>query len=795
MLEEALLASTGRPRPVRSHRSAECDVVHSGTRHGPLRVLIVLPSLDQGGAERVSVNLANGLLAAGASPSILLTGSTGVLGGRLDQGVMVHQLSQQRVRSTLPSVIRHVREHRPDVVLSTHTHVNLALCAARALLPRTTRLVLRVPTHAPAVFEGRSTAWSRRAQRLLYRSADLVLATSPTMAADLRTFLTTRVEVLPNPIDEVGIRAGVTAAAAGDGRAEQIGRRFVTVGRLQKVKAVDDLIRAFARGSDPADQLLILGDGPERPTLEALVARLGLSGQVRMPGDRPDPWDEVAAADAFVLASQHEGMPNAVLESLALGTPVIATDDLAVLATLSAQSPDGVVTLVARASLDAAIRRVAAHPASTPIPRPSLLPEENTLAVVTDRLLTLIGLPAISTARQPRQPESLRPLRPLRIVFPTLTPFPSTRASAVQVAHMAQAFAELGHEVTLVVPAPEAGGSAPARPFEQHYGFAAAFDVTVLSRGIHRGQSYLHALRIARDASPRRTDLLFSRNLRACLIPALRGVPTVFEAHTLTSLEGPQERWVLRRLARARGFRGIVAISAALADDVAQQLDVPRERIHVAHDGVRPLPPTPGSTLIRPVRSAGVPLRVGYTGSLYRGRGVELLLDVAERCPWIELHLVGGPEQQAEDISGRRRDDGPATNVVVHGPVSPSEARRLQADFDVLVAPFARTVHTDSGVDSSRWMSPMKVFEYMASGRPIVISDLPVLREVLRPDVDALMVAPEDADALIAALRRLADDPELGARLAASALERAHTQFTWDVRARGILARFVPEAR
>ncbi len=790
MLEEALLASTGRPRPVRSHRSAECDVVHSGTRHGPLRVLIVLPSLDQGGAERVSVNLANGLLAAGASPSILLTGSTGVLGGRLDPGVMVHQLSQQRVRRTLPSVIRHVREHRPDVVLSTHTHVNLALCAARALLPRTTRLVLRVPTHAPAVFEGRSTAWSRRAQRLLYRSADLVLATSPTMAEDLRTFLTTRVEVLPNPIDEVVIRAGVTAAAAGDGRAERIGRRFVTVGRLQKVKAVDDLIRAFARGSDPADQLVILGDGPERPTLEALVARLGLSGQVRMPGDRPDPWDEVAAADAFVLASQHEGMPNAVLESLALGTPVIATDDLAVLATLSAQSPDGVVTLVARASLDAAIRRVAAHPASTPIPRPSLLPEENTLAVVTDRLLTLIGLPAISTARQPRQPESLRPLRPLRIVFPTLTPFPSTRAPAVQVAHMAQAFAELGHEVTLVVPAPEAGGSAPARPFEQHYGFAAAFDVTVLSRGIHRGQSYLHALRIARDASPRRTDLLFSRNLRACLIPALRGVPTVFEAHTLTSLEGPQERWVLRRLARARGFRGIVAISTALADDVAQQLDVPRERIHVAHDGVRC---SKGPVAAR-VRAPGAPLLVGYTGSLYPGKGAELLLPVAARCPWAQFEVAGGSDSVADMLRLQAQQQG-IDNLTFLGQISPSSARELQQRCDALIAPFARRIESDSGVDIARWTSPLKVFEYMASGRPIVISDLPVLREVLRPDVDALMIAPEDPDALIAALRRLADDPELGARLAASALERAHTEFTWDVRARGILARFVPEAR
>jgi glycosyltransferase involved in cell wall biosynthesis len=78
----------------------------------------------------------------------------------------------------------------------------------------------------------------------------------------------------------------------------------------------------------------------------------------------------------------------------------------------------------------------------------------------------------------------------------------------------------------------------------------------------------------------------------------------------------------------------------------------------------------------------------------------------------------------------------------------------------------------------------------MASGRPIVISDLPVLREVLRPEIDALMVPPEDLTALAAAVDRLIEDPSLGRRLAASALERARAEFTWDRRAAAILERF-----
>jgi glycosyltransferase involved in cell wall biosynthesis len=376
-------------------------------------------------------------------------------------------------------------------------------------------------------------------------------------------------------------------------------------------------------------------------------------------------------------------------------------------------------------------------------------------------------------------------MTPMRIVFPHLARFPAVKAPAIQAANMAQAFAELGHHVTLVSPAPGADAG------DMQLGFTPTFHTVTLSERVHRGQSYLHAARIARLARRDTCDLVFSRNLRACLLPARRAVPTVFEAHTLTALEGRQDRWVLRQLLRAPGFRGVVAISGALAEDLTAVLDVPADRILVAHDAVR-LETGATAPDAAPVPPQGPRPRIGYTGSLFAGRGVELLLEVAARSPWLELELVGGPPEVAAELAARVAADPALSGVTVHGPVSPAGARAFQRRVDVLVAPFARRVSTDSGVDSSRWMSPMKVFEYMASGRPIVISDLPVLREVLRPDVDALMVPPEDPGALIAALERLRDDPELGVRLAASALRRVRSEFTWEIRARHILARFMP---
>ena len=381
----------------------------------------------------------------------------------------------------------------------------------------------------------------------------------------------------------------------------------------------------------------------------------------------------------------------------------------------------------------------------------------------------------------------------MRILFPTLARFPGPGASVIQVANMAQAFAELGHHVRLVAPAgPEDGDGRPPDPaaLTERFGFTPGFEVVTLSRRIHRGQSVLHAARIARMAA-RGADLVFSRNLRACLAPARRGVPTVLEAHTVTSMVRPQDRAVLARLQRARGFRGVVAISRALADDLVAQLDVEPERILVAHDAVRP--PTGAAAEALPEVAEGS-IRVVYTGSMYTGRGVELLLALVERERRVVLHLVGGPEAAARSWSRVAPGALAEGRLIVHGQVTPVRTRALQRAADVLVAPFERRVSTSSGIDSSRWMSPMKVFEYLASGRPMVVSDLPVLREVLRPEVDALMVPPEDVDAFAEAVLRLADDPSLRERLAASALERVHREFTWDLRARRILERFVPEA-
>jgi len=376
-----------------------------------LDVLFVLPSLEQGGAERVTINLANALLASGHRPRILLSDRPGSLAAQLDPAVPIDAIDRPRVRAALPQIVRRVRSAPPDVLLATHTHLSLALCAIQPLLPTAVRLVVREPTHAPHRIDGRTTRWRRLAQRVLYRRADLVLATSAPMQLDLRTLTRTRVELLPNPVDTATIHASLrTVQKRRDERTEGEGRRLVSVGRLSTQKSLPDLIRAFAAASDPADRLVLIGEGPLRSELLELGRSLGIADRLELLGFLAQPWPEIAAADALVLASREEGMPNVVLESLAVGTPVIATDDLDVLREVRDAAPADAVRLVPRGELADAIRAVTPRPTRSPaggehrdVATENLLPSRYEVAESGQRLVALLddGPAADATRRSP----------------------------------------------------------------------------------------------------------------------------------------------------------------------------------------------------------------------------------------------------------------------------------------------------------------------------------------------------------------------------------------------------------
>jgi glycosyltransferase involved in cell wall biosynthesis len=179
------------------------------------------------------------------------------------------------------------------------------------------------------------------------------------------------------------------------------------------------------------------------------------------------------------------------------------------------------------------------------------------------------------------------------------------------------------------------------------------------------------------------------------------------------------------------------------------------------------------------------PFTIGYAGHLYPWKGVELIVEAVMALPDSQALIVGGHEREPDLARIRQLATqlDCASRVTLTGPVPPADVAARLRQADVLVLPNPRSAI------SSEFTSPLKLFEYMAADRPIVASDLPAFREILRDGENALLVEPGNPQALVAGLTRIRDDRALGARLARQARDDVR-KFTWARRAERLEALF-----
>lgn len=341
----------------------------------------------------MTLALVNGLAARGRHVELLVFGRAGPLASLLDRSVRLHDLGQPRLRSACLPLLWHLRELRPRVVYSTLGYVNLALLLMRPWLPKGTLLWIR-EANLPSVNFGRSRVpfVMRTAYATLYPRADRVICSSRRMRNELGAGVgvpAKRLCDLANPVDEDRIR-GLATSPQWD---VNPGRRFVAAGRMTRQKGFDRLIEMFAAQNDADSRLTLLGTGPLDSEVKKLAARLGVADRVDFPGFIERPWALISGADAFLLPSRWEGMPNAALEALACGVPVIATPESGGISEVAEQSPPGAV-IIAEAGPDfvAAMRRVSTRQQIGL--RPSLLPPAYRMESVIDRFEEWLDLDA-----------------------------------------------------------------------------------------------------------------------------------------------------------------------------------------------------------------------------------------------------------------------------------------------------------------------------------------------------------------------------------------------------------------
>lgn len=289
------------------------------------KVMFIINSLTGGGAEKVLITLLShsGPWLEKFEISLTLLDIEEVKFAP-PAWVPVHQLNcRSGTASAIMQLRRLLSREKPDLILSFLTRANVATQLA-IRLNRRAHIISQRANATAQLGSGVRAAVTKLLVRATYPGADRVIAVSDGVADDLTENYGVRSEsvvVIPNPVDT---RRIMRAAAQGSALAID-GPYVVGVGRLVPLKNFDMLIRAFANSGLPGS-LVIIGEGPEKLRLRRVAQQLGLRGRVTLPGFIPNPYPIIRQSNIFALSSNAEGFPNALVEALTLGVPVVATN-------------------------------------------------------------------------------------------------------------------------------------------------------------------------------------------------------------------------------------------------------------------------------------------------------------------------------------------------------------------------------------------------------------------------------------------------------------------------------------
>lgn len=295
------------------------------------RIALFLPSLRGGGAERMSINLLKGMLERDVLLDLVLASAEGPYLEQVPKQVRVVNLATGGVLKAILPLSSYLRQNRPWALLSHMAHANVAAVVARELACTKTRLVLvEHNTLSASRSKLMRASFVPLFMKWFYPRADAIVGVSGGVARDLELqlgFAEGKVCTIYNPIVDNELIAKAATPLDHPWFKQGSPPVFLAVGRLTAQKDFLTLIKAFAvlRKRVPS-RLIILGEGESRAELEAATKALGIAEDISMPGFVEDPYPYMNKASAFILSSRWEGLANVLVEAMACGCPVIATD-------------------------------------------------------------------------------------------------------------------------------------------------------------------------------------------------------------------------------------------------------------------------------------------------------------------------------------------------------------------------------------------------------------------------------------------------------------------------------------
>jgi glycosyltransferase involved in cell wall biosynthesis len=350
---------------------------------------------------------------------------------------------------------------------------------------------------------------------------------------------------------------------------------------------------------------------------------------------------------------------------------------------------------------------------------------------------------------------------------------PSRMADSVGIMNQCAAFASAGIDTHLTAAKKPWIRIKKSRNLYEYYGVEKNFKISRFLMGPRRTGIRFDFDRKALKAYKDRGGILFTRRLISAF-GKIKDLKIIYEIHHPPIKPIPREILLSEKILR------IVCITKGSADWIIENFGSRLvKKIVVIPDAVNIKLFENQNRLIEKHKN----FRVGYTGALYNGRGIEIITALAEKFGDVEFILAGGTKKQVDHWKKQSRLE----NIKFLGYIPPADIPRLLKSFDYLLMPYQKNcMLLDNKTCTAEYASPLKMFEYMASGRPIISSDLPVLQEILQADKDALVVPADDIDQWANALIKLIQEPGLGKRLADNAFEKVKN-YTWEKRAQRIL--------
>jgi glycosyltransferase involved in cell wall biosynthesis len=367
-----------------------------------------------------------------------------------------------------------------------------------------------------------------------------------------------------------------------------------------------------------------------------------------------------------------------------------------------------------------------------------------------------------------------------KLIYASTALIPSAQANSVQIMGMCNALCRFGFDVTLL--AGTMSGYENVNVFE-YYGLENTFSIIRKPSGCRRGSTFFLSLRsypmLKKLACSGQDMLFYGRDVLALYMLARAGRQVMYETHDVAR-KGPRG-WAEKKLIEGRNLHRIVFISGELKKAYLEKYGtaLADKRIIIAPDAADE---QPNFSETLPL-SGGMRFNACYIGSFHHGRGIELILDVARRMPEVGFHLFGG---NADQIHLLKQTSSP--NVYFYGYITPAQTYKARNAADVLLMPYqSKVMVSQNASETSRWMSPVKLFEYMSSRRPIVSSNHKVLREVLEHGRNCLLCEPDEPAQWTEAIARLKSDEQLCESISQAAYKDFIEHYTWNKRIERIL--------